>query len=40
MPKTFPYVEGADELLQNSDARAQIMAETTPPTMEPANRAG
>jgi hypothetical protein len=39
MPKTFPYVEGADELLQNSDARAQIMAETTPPTMEPANRA-
>jgi hypothetical protein len=32
-------VEGADELLQNSDARAQIMVGTTPPAMEPANRA-
>jgi hypothetical protein len=32
-------VEGADELLQNTDARVKIMAGTTPPAMEPANRA-
>jgi hypothetical protein len=32
-------VEGVDELLQNSDARAQIMAGTTPLVVEPANRA-
>jgi hypothetical protein len=32
-------VEGADELLQNTNARAQIMARTSPPAKEPANRA-
>jgi hypothetical protein len=32
-------VEGEDELLQNSDARAHIIAGTTPLAMEPANRA-